>query len=91
MFCTLFIIWLNSYADGPNDPEGKAVPSVAARNVAQEIRSEVLMPPNGPQGRPLPLVSHWNMGSYGKGWTPDYQVELLDKGHHILPWMSCSI
>jgi len=27
------------------------------------------------------------MGSYGKGWTPDYQVELLELGHHILPWM----
>ncbi|MFC1718619.1 hypothetical protein ACFL6S_33510 [Candidatus Poribacteria bacterium] len=64
------------------------IPSEAARNVAQEIQTEALMPPNGPQGRPLPLVSHWNMGSYGKGWTPDYQVELLDKRHHILPWMS---
>ncbi len=62
--------------------------SETAYNVAQEIRKEVLMPPNGPQGHPLPLVSHWNMGSYGKGWTPDYQVELLDKGHHILPWMA---
>jgi hypothetical protein len=63
-------------------------PSEEARNVAQEIRNEALMLPDGQQGRPLPLVSHWNMGSYGKGWTPDYQVELLDKGHHILPWMS---
>jgi hypothetical protein len=27
------------------------------------------------------------MGSYGKGWTTGYQVELLNKGHHILPWM----
>lgn len=26
------------------------------------------------------------MGSHGKGWTPQYQVELLDQGHHILPW-----
>jgi hypothetical protein len=46
------------------------------------------MPPNGPQGHSLPLISHWNMGSYGKGWAPDYQVELLNKGHHILSWMA---
>ncbi len=63
-------------------------PSEAAREVAEEIRREALMSPAGSRGRPLPLVSHWNMGSQGKGWTPDYQVELLNKGHHILPWMS---
>ncbi|MFP4055759.1 MAG: hypothetical protein ACLF0G_02700 [Candidatus Brocadiia bacterium] len=62
-------------------------PSPAARKAADEIRREALLPPLGPEGRPLPLVSHWNMGSYGKGWTPDYQVELLDQGRHILPWM----
>ena len=33
-------------------------PSKEARNVAQEIRSEALMSPDGTQGRPLPLVSH---------------------------------
>jgi hypothetical protein len=58
------------------------------KNLATEIRREALLPPNGPAGRPLPLVSHWNMGSQGRGWTPQYQLELLDKGHHILPWLS---
>ena len=57
-------------------------------NVASEIRHEALLPPNGPAGRPLPLVSHWNMGSQGRGWTPQYQLELLAAGHHILPWFS---
>jgi len=57
-------------------------------NVATEIRREALLPPNGPAGRPLPLVSHWNMGSQRRGWTPQYQLELLGKGHHILPWLS---
>lgn len=64
-----------------------AGPGEAARRVAEEIRREALLPPDGPAGRPLPLASHWNMGSYGKGWTPQYQMELLDRGHHILPWM----
>lgn len=63
-------------------------PSAAAKRVAEEIRREALLPPNGPAGRPLPLVSHWNMGSQGKGWTPQYQVELLDRGCHILPWFA---
>jgi hypothetical protein len=66
----------------------KAQPGPAARRVAAEIRREALLPPNGPGGRPLPLVSHWNMGSQGKGWTPQYQVELLERGCHILPWFA---
>ena len=57
-----------------------------AGEVAAEIRREAMRPPTGPSGRPLPLVSHWNMGSQGLGWTPNYQLELLKGGHHILPW-----
>lgn len=63
-------------------------PTPLARQAGATIRRESLLPPNGPEGRPLPLVSHWNMGSQGRGWTPQYQVELLNKGHHILPWLS---
>jgi len=62
-------------------------PTEAARRAGKDIRREALLPPNGPEGRPLPLLSHWNMGSQGRGWTPQYQTELLDQGHHILPWM----
>ncbi|OHB66966.1 MAG: hypothetical protein A2Y76_08360 [Planctomycetes bacterium RBG_13_60_9] len=62
-------------------------PSAGSTRVAEEIRREALLPPNGPAGRPLPLVSHWNMGSQGRGWTPQYQIELLGQGHHILPWL----
>lgn len=62
-------------------------PTKAARRAADVIRHEALLPPNGPSGRPLPLVSHWNMGSYGRGWMPQYQAELLNEGHYILPWM----
>lgn len=62
-------------------------PTDRARRAAAQIRREALLPPDGPAGRPLPLVSHWNMGSQGRGWTPQYQMELLDRGHHILPWL----
>ena len=59
----------------------------ASGKAASEIRREALLAPNGPAGRPLPLASHWNMGSQGRGWTPRYQLELLAKGRHILPWL----
>ena len=61
-------------------------PSPAAREVAVRIRHEALLPPNGPAGRPLPLLGHWNMGGQGQGWTPQYQLELLDRGTPLLPW-----
>jgi hypothetical protein len=61
-------------------------PTSAAREVARRIVNESLLPPRSPNGRPLPLTSHWNMGSQGRGWTPEYQLELLDQGHAILPW-----
>jgi len=75
---------------------GVAGPEPVVEKVAIEIRAEAMLPTSGPAGRPLPLVSHWNMGSQhrkasltgGRGWTPQYQVELLDRGCHILPWFN---
>lgn len=63
-------------------------PSDAARKVAEEIRAEALLPPDGPEGRPLPLASHWNTGRFPGSFEPSHQIELLQQGHRILPWMS---
>lgn len=63
-------------------------PTAAARRVAKEIRREALLPPRGPAGRPLPLASHWNVGTVRGSFQPDHQIGLLQSGHHILPWMS---
>lgn len=63
-------------------------PTAAARRAAMEIRREALMPPNGPGGRPLPLVSHWNVGTVAGTFEPEHQIGLLQQGHHVLPWMS---
>jgi hypothetical protein len=63
-------------------------PTAAAKRAAQEIRREALLPPNGPPGRPLPLASHWNQGTVKGTFGPDHQIELIQQGHHILPWMS---
>ncbi len=63
-------------------------PTPAARRVAAEVRREVLLPPDGPQGRPLPLASHWNVGTVRGTFEPDHQIGLIQAGHHVLPWMS---
>lgn len=64
------------------------VPTEAARRVAKEIRHEALLPNNGPEGRPLPLASHWNVGRVRGTFEPRHQIWLIQQGHHILPWMS---
>jgi len=67
---------------------GQDTPTAAAEHVAQQIFREALLPPNGPQGRPLPLATHWNVGTVGGTFSPDHQIQLLQEGHHVLPWMS---
>ncbi|MFP4027306.1 MAG: hypothetical protein ACLFWL_05900 [Candidatus Brocadiia bacterium] len=61
-------------------------PTDAARRTAPVIRREALLPPNGPKGRPLPLASHWNVGAIKGSFEPEHQIELIQEGHHILPW-----
>ena len=81
-------VWWNSLAsvgvaDSPADP-----PTDAAQRVAAEIRHEVLLPPRGPEGRPLPLASHWNMGLVSGTFAPEHQIALIQQGHHVLPWLA---
>ena len=63
-------------------------PTEAARRVAIQIRREALLPSRGPQGRPLPLASHWNVGTVPGSFDPDHQLGLIQQGHRVLPWMS---
>ena len=53
---------------------------------SNEILSVSLAPSNGKNGRPLPLAAHWNCGDRPGGFSPQFQVGLLEEGHHILPW-----
>ncbi len=78
---TLAAAWLGGAA------RGEDAPTAAARRVAREIRREALLPPNGPEGRPLPLASHWNVGTACNTFDADHQIGLIQAGHHILPWM----
>ena len=61
--------------------------SLLSRVVAS-IRHEATMPNFGPEGRPLPLAGHWNTGDAPDGFSPSYQLNLIEKGHHLLPWFS---
>ncbi len=80
----LALACISPLAAGLGAPE----PSDAARKVAEEIRTEALLPLDGPEGRPLPLAGHWNMGQFPGSFEPGHQIELLQQGHRILPWMS---
>jgi hypothetical protein len=53
---------------------------------AAEIRAAATAPNHGPAGRPLPLLGSWNTGAVPGGYDPDYQVRLIEQGHHLLPW-----
>ncbi len=84
LLITLWVFVLSEVqADSPNDQ-----PTAAARSVAEVVRREATLPPNGPQGRPLPLASHWNVGTVRGTFEPDHQIELIQSGHFVLPWMS---
>lgn len=61
--------------------------------VVQEITTEALKPNTDPSDWPLPLAGVWDGGLYqytssyqgGTFTTPDYQVSLIQQGHHLLP------
>jgi len=36
--------------------------------------------------RPLPLAGHWNLGEEKDGFSPAYQLRMIEQGHHLLPW-----
>lgn len=70
------ILMMSSYANG----------DILGMKVANEIRNEATMPNNSEKGRPLPLAASWNTGTSANGYDPDYQITLIEQGHHVLPW-----
>jgi hypothetical protein len=54
--------------------------------VAKEISHEAALPNINPTGRPLPLAASWNTGTRLDGFDPDYQIAMIEQGHHLLPW-----
>ena len=66
----------------PREP----VPEERLMRVIAEIRAEAARKTTDPAGKPLPLVAHWNRGSKPTGFSPDYQLELIRAGYHVMPW-----
>ena len=56
--------------------------------VLEEIRREALLPNESELGRPLPLAAHWNSGQAKGGFSPVYQMEMIKRGHFLLPWFA---
>ncbi|MCE9534551.1 MAG: hypothetical protein K8T89_26025 [Planctomycetes bacterium] len=54
---------------------------------AKVIRAEAMKPNNGPDGRPLPLVAHWHRRSL----PLSFQIEMINKGHFVLPWQAFEV
>jgi hypothetical protein len=63
-----------------------AAQSDSLKPVPDEIRFEACLPNENEIGRPLPLAGHWNTGQLPSGFTPDYQMAMIDQGHYLLPW-----
>ncbi len=84
LFSDVFSAVTTAFAQNP----GRDVPTEAAVRVSEEITREAILPPRGPAGRPLPLASHWNVGTVRGTFGPDHQIGLIQDGHHILPWMA---
>ncbi|MDD5034077.1 MAG: hypothetical protein PHE55_04900 [Methylococcaceae bacterium] len=53
---------------------------------ANEIHGEATLSNNSSIGRPLPLAASWNTGTRDNGYDPDYQIDMIEQGHHLLPW-----
>ncbi len=54
--------------------------------VIEGIRTEALR--QGSRDYPLPLAAHWNVGQEKDGFSPSYQMNMIDRGHHLLPWFN---
>lgn len=60
----------------------------AGAKAIEEIRAEAARPNFADDGRPLPLLASWNTGGAKReGFTPAYQLRLLEEGRHLLPWL----
>ncbi|HKX30513.1 MAG TPA: hypothetical protein VJ302_22675 [Blastocatellia bacterium] len=54
--------------------------------VAEGIRTEAIAASSNETDRPLPLAAHWNLGEAADGFSPNYQMQMIDQGHYLFPW-----
>ena len=75
---------VSPYIDSPTVQEEATAQSLSS--VVAGIREEALRGESSDVGRPLPLAAHWNMGLEKNGFSPDYQMKMIERGHYLLPW-----
>lgn len=57
-------------------------------NVAEGIRAEAAKSGASNLDRPLPLTGHWNLGEKQGGFSPAYQLRMIERADHfLLPWL----
>ena len=78
--CVFFIFQISA--------SGSVFASGKITAVADEIRHEAALSNNSESGFPLPLAAHWNTGSRMGGFSPVYQMLMIEQGHYLLPWFS---
>ena len=65
---------------------------LAAADILKPIPDEMLfeatLSNNANLGYPLPFAAHWNRGDNKGGYNPDYQMEMINNGHYLLPWFT---
>jgi hypothetical protein len=67
------------------------LPLVLKRTPYDDIRSEALAP-NSESFHPLPLLGSWNASTWWNyntataGLYPGWQLDMINQGHHLLPW-----
>ncbi|HWE04256.1 MAG TPA: hypothetical protein VG326_17760 [Tepidisphaeraceae bacterium] len=78
----VLIVAVHSWGDEVERPS-KAIAT------AEQITAETCRPNHDAIGHVLPLAGHWNVGVAPKGDTfdPQYQLRLIDEGHHIIPFL----
>lgn len=68
--------------------QSKAQPASSVPPVVEGIRVEATKSGASNADRPLPLAGHWNLGDTPGGFSPAYQMRMIERGeHYLLPWL----
>lgn len=68
--------------------QSKAQPAPTVSPVIEGIRTEATKSGASNNDRPLPLAGHWNLGDTPGGFSPAYQMRMIERGeHYLLPWL----
>lgn len=75
------LVWLTALVSGV----ARGAWAAEAPAVVKEVRQEVTKSNADAGGRPLPVASHWARSFGGRNFSSEYQVSMLEQGHHVMP------